>query len=120
MGIVRPMFSLGKKPSSGNDWVSEASEFIETCVDVVRDKAVVPLTTIARAIVYGLLAGVLGVVALIILSVAGVRLLDIYLDNIPGVPENVWFAYAIAGAIFVIAGLLLWSKRKPKVSTQES
>lgn len=114
------MFSLGKKPAGGNDWVDEASEFIESVVDTIRDKAVVPLMTIARAIVYGLLAGFIGVAALIILAIAVVRLLDVYLDNIPMVPENVWFAYLVSGALFVIVGLVLWSKRKPKVNPQES
>lgn len=103
-----------KKLGADRDWVTEATDHIERLVDGVRDKAVVPLTTIARAIVYGLFASILGVVGLVLVAVLVVRLLDVYLDNIPGAPENVWLAHLVAGSIFVIAGLLLWQQRSPK------
>jgi len=109
------MFSRGKKGSQvdQHDWVDDTTDLIERVLDGVRDKAVVPLTTVARAIVYGLLAAIVGVAALVIAAILLVRLLDVYLDNIPRAPEGVWLAHLIAGAIFVIAGMLMWSKRSP-------
>jgi hypothetical protein len=114
------MFSLGKKSStdSGNDWVSEATQTIERVIDGVRDKAVVPLTTVARALVYGLLAMIVAVAAIVIFAIALVRILDIYLDYIPAISEGVWVADLVAGAIFVLAGLFLWSKRSTKAKQE--
>ena len=110
------MFSLGKKTASSNnsDWVSEATETIERVIDGIRDKAVVPLTTVARALVYGLLAIVVAIAAVVVFAIAIVRILDVYLDYIPKLSDGVWVADLVAGAIFVIAGLLLWAKRSPK------
>ena len=110
------MLFRGKKSSVENerDWVDDATDLIERVLDGVRDKAVVPLTTLARAIVYGILAGIVGVAALVVAAILLVRLLDIYLDNIPGAPEGVWLAHLVAGAIFVVFGALMWSKRAPK------
>jgi len=110
------MLFRSKKSASENDrdWVDEATDLIERVLDGVRDKAVVPLTTVARAIVYGLLAGIVGITALVIGAVLLVRLLDVYLDNIPGLPEGVWMAHLVAGAIFVIVGMFMWSKRSPQ------
>lgn len=108
------MFSRNKSTDVDQDWVASTSDLIEGVIDKVRDGAVVKLTTIVRAIVYGSLMAVVGSAALVIFSVLFVRFLDIYLDYIPGVPENVWFADFIAGALFVLAGALAWSKRSPK------
>jgi protein-S-isoprenylcysteine O-methyltransferase Ste14 len=59
--------------------------------------------------VYGLVAGLLGVTALVLLVVALFRL-HVYL---PFHPEGrrVWISYAGMGAIFVALGGFLWRKR---------
>lgn len=108
------MFSRNKAVSDDQDWVVSATDMIEGVVDKIRDGAVVKLTTIARAIVYGLLMAIIGTAALVIFAIVFVRFLDIYLDYIPNVPENVWFAEFIAGLLFVAAGAFAWSKRTPK------
>ena len=110
------MFFRNRKTSqeSRKDWAGEAADHIERAIDVVRDKAVVPLMTIARALVYGTLAGILGLIALILVSILFVRILDIYLHNISWMPDGVWITYAVSGSIFVLTGLILWSKRTAK------
>ncbi len=106
--------SKRSRDASQPDWVDQATDLIVGAVDKARATAVVPITTIARAVVYGLLAAIVGATGLVIFSILFVRLLDIYLDNIPGLPEGVWFAHLVAGTLFVGGGLLLWSKRSPK------
>jgi hypothetical protein len=103
-----------KSTDSNGDWVSQVSSTIIDVIDSIHDAAVVPLTTIARAIVFGTLALILGTGSLVLLTLGLTRLLDVYLDNIPGFPEGVWVAYLVMGAIFVGASLFLWSKRRAK------
>ena len=97
-------------PNQSQDWADTLVEKIEDAVGIVRDKAVVPITTVARAIVYGLLAALVGTVVLVLLAITLVRIVDVY------VPGEVWAAHAIVGGLFSIAGLLLWAKRSPKHS----
>lgn len=76
-------------------------------VDNVRSKTTGPLLTAAKAVVYGIVAAVIAVVALVLLSVSLMRLINVYL------PGGVWLSYLLVGALFVILGLLFWTKRRP-------
>lgn len=105
---------FGSKDSDGRDWADQAADHIEGFIDGLHDKAVVPLTTVARAIVYGLLAAIVGIAALIIFAIVFVRILNIYLGNAIHLASVVWLADYIVGAIFVVSGLFLWAKRYPK------
>jgi hypothetical protein len=78
-------------------------------VTAVRDKTTVPVQKVAAVVVYGLVAGLLGATALILL-VVGLFRLHVYL---PFHPEGrrVWISYMTLGAIFLALGGLLWRKR---------
>src|SRR4051812_35757743 len=102
---VRPSAPIAPAPSSGTDWTVQAADTIDTVVTTIRDKSVVPLTTVARAVVFGLIAAVLGMVAIVLVTVALVRFLNVYLPF--SYPRNVWVTDAIVGGIFTGAGLLL-------------
>ena len=90
----------------GDDWPSQTADTIERLIGTVRSKTTEPVERIVRGIVYGLLAAVLGVVALVLLAIAAVRFVDAYL------PGEVWAAHLLIGALFTAAGLLLWSRRR--------
>jgi hypothetical protein len=47
----------------------------------------------------------MGVTALVLLVIGGIRVLDVLL------PRGVWLPDVILGAIFVVVGLFCWSKR---------
>ena len=96
------------------DWPVQAADAVERVVGTIRDKTTVPLTTVARALVFGLVAGVMGVAVVVLLAIGAVRVLDVYLDYIPRVPEGVWAAHLLVGMIFSLFGLWLWSKRRRK------
>lgn len=95
------------------DWTDEIAERIEATVGVVRDKTTVPVVKAARAVVFGLVAGVLGAGALVLMVVAVVRLLDVYLPYHP-LARRVWTVDGGAGAIFLAAGALAWRWRRPR------
>ncbi len=88
------------------DWPAQAADTVVRVVDAVREKTTEPAQTAARAIVYGLLAAFLVVVAVVLLMVGVFRALANYL------PGEVWAAHAIVGAVFVITGLVLWTQRR--------
>ena len=93
-------------PLESADWTVKTADTVDRVVGVVRDKAVAPVTTGARWIVYGLLAAVLGVMALVLFAAGAVRALDAYTGE-----GNVWIAHLITGGLFTAVGLFLWSKR---------
>src|ERR1700737_4099719 len=96
-------------PGTGRDWTAEAADRIEAVVSTVRQKTTVPVQKVAAVVVYGLVAGVLGATALILLLI-GLFRLHVYL---PFHPEGrrVWTTYVVLGAIFAALGGFLWRKR---------
>lgn len=89
-----------------DDWAAQTADTIEHVVGALRDKTATPLTAIARTVVYGLLAAIVGSMALVLLAIGTVRALDVYL------PEDVWAAHLVTGGIFTLAGLFLWARRR--------
>lgn len=101
---------------TGRDWTVEVTDKVESVVGAIRDKTTVPITKVARAVVFGLVVATGAVVGVVLVVVALLRLLDVYLPFDP-YGRRVWVAYAALGAIFVLVGAFCWSKRSP--STQE-
>src|SRR5207248_2434114 len=106
-GSVRPMSStLERRPTQ--DWTVQIADRVESVVTGVRDKTTVPLATVSRAVVYGLIAAALGVMALVLVAILAVRVLT-YLPFHSPPPDTharaVWVAQAIVGGIFLIPGL---------------
>ena len=90
------------------EWPVQAADAVERVVGSIRDKTTVPLTTVARGIVYGLLAGVMGIAVVILLAIAAVRFADVW------IPGDVWRAHLAVGIVFTLFGLFAWSKRTRK------
>ena len=94
-----------QEPLTASNWPAQAADLIVRQVAKVRDKATGPVVKIVRGIVFGFVIGVLGIVALVLVTVTLVRVLTNFL------PGGVWFSYIIAAAVFLAAGSLCWSKR---------
>jgi hypothetical protein len=92
-------------PAPPEDWADQAADTVVKVVDAVREKTTGPVLTAARAIVYGIIGVFAGLVALILVTIALVRIVDVYL------PGEVWSAYLLIGTLFTIGGLLVWRKR---------
>lgn len=82
------------------DWTARTADTIDAVVGVVRDKAVVPVTTATRWAVFGTLAAIAGVTALVLLAAGLVRALDVATGA-----DNVWVAHLIAGGLFFVPGV---------------
>jgi hypothetical protein len=96
------------RAATAPDWTVQAADTIDKVVVGIRNKTAVPLATVARALVYGLLAAVIGTAALVLFVVGLIRVLDTYL------PRGVWVPDVALGTLFTLVGLWLWRKRKPK------
>lgn len=97
------------------EWPDEIADRIESVVLVVRNKTTVPITRAARAVVFGLVAGVLGAVAFLLFVIGLVRLLDVYLPWQP-LGRRVWTVDVGAAAIFLGVGAFAWRRRRPRQS----
>lgn len=93
-------------PTPEPDWTDQVTDLIVDTVDRVHDKTTGPLLQLARGVVYGTVAALVGIVVAVALFIVLVRILDL-------IPGDIWMAYMGCGAVFIIVGLILWSKRHP-------
>lgn len=96
----------GYQPQS-DDLAGRITGKVIGTVDRLNSVSAKPLTLIARGLVYGILGGTLALTVLVLLTIGALRALDVYL------PGEVWSAHLVLGLLFTVAGLFLWSKRKP-------
>jgi hypothetical protein len=90
----------------------QSADRIESIVETVRDKTTVPVTKVARAVVYGLIAGVMGGLALMLL-VIGLFRLHVYLP-FKDEGRKVYITDLALGGLFLALGALLWRRRLPR------
>jgi hypothetical protein len=84
------------------EWPTQIADTIVDTVGTVRDKTAGPAVRASRGLVYGLVAGILGAMAAVVLLILLIRLADNYL------PGPLWIVYLVLGAIFTIGGAVLW------------
>ncbi len=104
--------AVGSSSVPARDWPAQTADTIERVVGSFRSKTTGPVERIARVLVYGLLAAVLGVAVLLLFTIAFVRFVDVYL------PGDVWSAHLLVGVLFTLGGLFLWSKRGTKADAR--
>jgi uncharacterized YccA/Bax inhibitor family protein len=102
-------------PEGSPDWPALVAERIETAVGTVRHKTTDPIVQVARAVVYGLFLGAVAAALAFCVVIAVVRICDVYLPFHP-VGRRVWVVYAGGSAIFLLAGLFCWRKRRPRTT----
>ena len=95
-------------PGSGvlSDLPTRGADLVDTLVALLRDKTVRPLTLATRAVVFGIIVFAAAVVTIVLLSIALIRLLTVYAFD-----GRVWLSDLVVGLVFVVAGILAWSKR---------
>lgn len=89
----------------GNDWTTDLLDRLDHYIEVVRSNTTDRLVKIARLLVYGVVAVIVGGMAAVVALIALIRILDVVL------PREVWLPYVVLGAIFLGLGLFLWSKK---------
>ncbi|MFL5891089.1 MAG: hypothetical protein ACJ76M_18640, partial [Solirubrobacteraceae bacterium] len=93
------------------NWPSELADTVERVVGQVRDRATKPAVHVTRGVVFGLLAGILGIVALALLIVGATRALQVLLALALPRGRAVYLSYLIVGGILCLAGALFLRKR---------
>jgi hypothetical protein len=90
-----------------SDWTTEATDVIERTVAMVRDRTVEPAQAISRVVVYGLLAALVALPAVVLLTIGAFRGLVLLEQG------YTWAAWVTLSGIFLIAGWFCWSRRTP-------
>lgn len=103
-------------PLTDPNWAADTADTIERVVGNVRAKAVTPVVYAARAVVFGLLAGFLGLMALVLVLIAATRGLQELLDIFVSQPRAVYISYLLIGGLLSLVGLILLRMRTPKPS----
>jgi len=91
---------------AGSEWPAKVAQGVEDTVAIVHDRVVRPLLIAGRALVFGLVAASMALVLAALLSIAAIRILDVYAFG-----HRVWPADALVGAILVAGGAFAWTKR---------
>ena len=89
-----------------DDLSNRALDTIDSVVAAVNDKAIRPAIVAARAVVFGVIIGVVALTVAILLSVGFIRLTTDYLFH-----YRVWVSYLVLGALFCAGGIFAYSKR---------
>jgi hypothetical protein len=85
---------------------TRALDTIDTVVATVNDKAIRPAIVAARAVVFGMIIGVVALAVLVLLSIGFIRLTTDYLFH-----YRVWVSYLALGGLFCLGGTFAYSKR---------
>ena len=100
-------------PLTDPNWAPDLADQIADFIGNIRDKTTNNAIKAARAIVFGLLGAILGVVALVLLIIASTRGLKELYDLGTSTARAVYLSYFTLGGIFTVAGVFLMSKRHP-------
>ncbi len=103
-------------PLTDPNWASETTDTLVSYIDLVRSKTTQPVVYAARAVVFGLIAVIVGSFALVILFVMLMRGLQALLELATTWERAVYLSYLIVGAVFTIAGVVLFKKRNAAAS----
>ena len=90
------------------DLVDRALGGLDHLLDLVHDRVLRPILIAGRAVAFGLVIVLASVVLLCVLVIGLVRLLNVYLFA-----GHEWATYAVLGALFLLAGVLIWRRRRP-------
>lgn len=87
------------------DWATSAVDRIVDGVQTLRRITTQPILTVARFIVYGLVAAACVIAALVLVGIGLFRLLDLV------IPGESWLVHLVFGSSFCVVGSLFWSRR---------
>jgi uncharacterized RDD family membrane protein YckC len=104
---------MAVNPLTDPNWAPELADTVERLVGQVRDRATKPAVRAARAVVFGLLAAMLAVVAITLLLIAATRAVQSLLDLALDWSMAVYLSYFIVGGILCLVGLFLLARRPP-------
>lgn len=99
-------------PLTDPNWAEETTDQVVKLVDNVKAKTTRPAVLVARGLVFGILAAILGLFLFVLALILGIRSLQagfsLFLDR----PRAVYASYLFMGGALSIVGLLFFRKRK--------
>jgi hypothetical protein len=96
-----------KRPTDG-DFVDKALFQFDHVLDIVHDRVLRPILLAGRVIAYGMIILLVTFVLVGALLIGLVRFIDIYFFA-----GREYLSYVSVGAISLVAGLIIWRKRRP-------
>lgn len=87
------------------DWTDQVTDLIVDSVDKVRARTTGPILEGAKGLVYAIVALTILSPIVVLGAVGLIRLVNW------AVPGDVWIVYAMLGTTFLLAGVVVWSKR---------
>jgi hypothetical protein len=100
-----------------DDYSTRIPELLESTTDRVRSLTVDRAAKVITIASLGLLALVLGIMAVVFLFVGILRILAEVIDKIWDNDHPMEIAYAFFGGLFLVVGAFLWAKRAPDEET---
>ena len=96
-----------KRPTDG-DFVDKALFQFDHVLDVVHDRVLRPILLAGRALAFGLIIVFATFVLVGALLIGLIRFINIYLFA-----GREYLSYVSVGALSLIAGMIIWRKRRP-------
>ena len=81
---------------------------VDHALDVVHDRVLRPILLAGRFVAYGFILFLVSLVLVSVVIIAAVRLLNVYLFA-----GHEWLSYLIIGGLSLVAGLIIWRRRRP-------
>jgi hypothetical protein len=96
-----------KKPSDG-DFVDKALFQFDHVLDMVHDRVLRPILLAGRALAFGFIIFIAALFLVAALLIGLIRFVDVYCFA-----GREYLSYVSVGLISLIAGLIVWRKRRP-------
>jgi hypothetical protein len=90
------------------DFVDKTLHQFDRVLDIVHDKVLRPILLAGRAIAFGFIILLAVLVLVVALLIGLIRFLDVYCFA-----GREYITYASVGFISVVAGMIIWRKRRP-------
>ena len=100
-------------PLTDPNWASNIADTVERVVGTVRDKTTKPLLLAYRGAIFGVVASVGGLAAVVLLVIALTRGLQAVIEWPLDHTDAVWISYLGVGVVFTAVGAVLMRKRHP-------
>ena len=102
------------RPESNGDWAVQYADTVERVIGTVRENTTTRAITVARGVVYGLFAAIVGFALVILLIIFAGRFLNVFVfrDWMVG-DDHMWVVYLFVGLVCIVFGAVAWTQRRP-------
>jgi len=90
------------------DYVDRGLSWLDHVLDIVHDKVLRPILLTGRIIAFGFIILVAGLILLTAVMIFLTRIINVYVFS-----GREWLTYLTLGTVSLVAGLVIWRKRRP-------